>query len=76
MESAKELIRFLSGGIVDRPDCVQVKERDSVLELSVHKDDLGKVIGKQGRTVKAFRAVLGLAAHKAQKRYTLEIMDA
>jgi len=47
----------------------------TVLELQVHPEDLGKVIGRQGRTAKAIRTVLGAAGIKARKRYTLEILE-
>ena len=64
--SLKELIEFIARSLVDKPDEVHVDEitgeQTVVLELRVAKDDLGKVIGKQGRTVKAMRAILSAAA--------------
>jgi len=66
-------------GLVDHPDDVQVKSIDgaqaTILELRVHKDDLGKVIGRQGRTAKAVRTLLGAAGMKVHKRFTLEILE-
>ena len=70
--SLKELIEFIARALVDKPDEVQVVEisgeQTIVLELRVAKDDLGKVIGKQGRTVKAMRAILSAASSKLRKR--------
>ena len=64
--SLKELVEFLARALVDNPDQVQVSEiageQTVVLELRVAQSDLGKVIGKQGRTVKAMRAILGAAS--------------
>jgi predicted RNA-binding protein YlqC (UPF0109 family) len=77
--SLKELIEFLARALVDKPDEVQVVEisgeQTVVLELRVAKDDLGKVIGKQGRTVKAMRAILSAASSKVRKRAELEILE-
>jgi hypothetical protein len=77
--SLKELIEFIARALVDKPDEVQVVEisgeQTIVLELRVAKDDLGKVIGKQGRTVKAMRAILSAASSKLRKRADLEILE-
>lgn len=77
--SLKELIEFIARALVDKPDEVQVVEvsgeQTVVLELRVAKDDLGKVIGKQGRTVKAMRAILSAASSKVRKRADLEILE-
>lgn len=77
--SLKELIEFIARALVDRPDEVDVAEisgeQTIVLELRVAKEDLGKVIGKQGRTVKAMRAILSAASSKLRKRADLEILE-
>jgi predicted RNA-binding protein YlqC (UPF0109 family) len=77
--SLKELIEYLARALVDHPDEVSVAEisgeQTVVLELKVAKDDLGKVIGKQGRTVKAMRALLSAASAKLRKRADLEILE-
>jgi uncharacterized protein len=75
----KELVRFIATSLVDQPQAVEVQENaqdDVVLvELRVAKDDLGKVIGKQGRTARAIRALLNAAAGKQNKRARLEILE-
>lgn len=77
--SLKELIEFVSRALVDKPDEVEVAEiageQTVVLELRVAKEDLGKVIGKQGRTVKAMRSILSAASSKLRKRADLEILE-
>ncbi|MCY1061035.1 MULTISPECIES: KH domain-containing protein [Nannocystis] len=77
--SLKDLVEFLARALVDRPDEVHVAEiageQTVVLELRVARDDLGKVIGKQGRTVKAMRALLSAASAKLRKRADLEILE-
>ncbi len=77
--SLKELIEFVAKALVDQPDQVEVAEisgeQTIVLELRVAKEDLGKVIGKQGRTVKAMRAILNAASSKLRKRADLEILE-
>jgi len=77
--SLKELIEFVARALVDHPDQVEVSEisgeQTIVLELKVAKEDLGKVIGKQGRTVKAMRAILSAASSKLRKRADLEILE-
>jgi predicted RNA-binding protein YlqC (UPF0109 family) len=69
----------MAKGLVDHPDAVAVEVlepgRDSVFELSVHQDDLGHVIGKQGRTARSLRLALGAAAAKRGRRASLEIAD-
>jgi len=75
----KELIHYLATALVDHPDQVQVSETEQddtiVIELTVAKEDLGKVIGKQGRTARALRSLLSAAAGKINKRSRLEIME-
>jgi predicted RNA-binding protein YlqC (UPF0109 family) len=73
------LIHYIVTALVDHPDEVQVKETEQddtiIVELTVAKGDLGKVIGKQGRTARAMRALLSAAAGKINKRSRLEIME-
>jgi predicted RNA-binding protein YlqC (UPF0109 family) len=75
----KELIKYMAQALVDNPDRVEVSEvvgeQTSVLELRVAKEDLGKVIGKQGRTAKAMRTILSAASTKIRKRSVLEIIE-
>ena len=75
----KELVEIIAKALADHPAEVRVKSGEgaqvTVLELQVHQEDLGKVIGRQGRTAKAIRTVLGAAGMKARKRYTLEILE-
>ena len=75
----KELIEAIAKALVDHPDQVQVRSVDgeqvTVLELRVHPEDLGKVIGRQGRTAKSMRTILGAAGMKLKKRLTLEILE-
>ena len=75
----KELIEFIAKALVDYPEQVSVNvlegSQSIVLELSVAKVDLGKVIGKQGRTAKAIRIILGAASAKIRKRAILEIVE-
>ena len=75
----KELVEAIAKALVDHPKNVQVKSVDgeqvTVLELRVHPDDLGKVIGRQGRTAKSMRTILGAAGMKLRKRLTLEILE-
>ena len=74
----KELIVYIAKSLVDKPEDVEVREvvgeRTSVIELSVAKEDLGKVIGKQGRTARAMRTILSAASAKVGKRSVLEII--
>lgn len=75
----KDLVEAIAKALVDNPAEVSVNavegEQVTVLELRVHPSDLGKVIGKQGRTAKAIRTLLGAAGMKLRKRYTLEILE-
>ena len=75
----KELIEYIARALVDNPDEVVVAEvegnQTSVLELKVSKEDLGKVIGKQGRTARAMRTILSAASAKVKKRTVLEIIE-
>jgi len=75
----KELIEYIAKALVDNPDQVHVSEvsgdQTSVLELKVAKEDLGKVIGKQGRSARAMRTVLSAASTKLKKRTVLEIIE-
>jgi uncharacterized protein len=75
----KELIDFMARALVDNPEKVKVSEiegeQTSVLELRVAKEDLGKVIGKQGRTARAMRTILSAASTKIRKRAVLEIIE-
>jgi len=75
----KDLIGYIAKALVDNPDDVTVSEvegnQTSVLELKVAKEDLGKVIGKQGRTARAMRTILSAASAKIQKRTVLEIIE-
>jgi predicted RNA-binding protein YlqC (UPF0109 family) len=79
MAEMRDLVTFIAKALVDRPDDVTVTEvvgeQTSVIELRVAKDDMGKVIGKQGRTAKAIRTVVNAAATKARKRAVLEIIE-
>ncbi len=75
----KDLVEAIAKALVDHPDQVQVRavegEQVTVLELRVHPEDLGKVIGRQGRTAKSMRTILGAAGMKIRKRLTLEILE-
>ena len=75
----KTLIEYIAKSLVEKPEEVQVKELEgeqtSVLELKVAKEDLGKVIGRQGRTARAMRTILGAASIRAKKRTVLEILE-
>ncbi len=75
----KELIEYIAKALVDQPDQVKVMEvegeKTSVIELSVAKEDLGKIIGKQGRTARALRTILTAASTKLKKRAVLEIIE-
>ncbi len=75
----KELVEFIAKALVDEPDKVQVTavegERVTVIELRVAQGDLGKVIGKQGRTARSIRTLLNAAATKLRKRAVLEILE-
>ena len=75
----KELVYYIAQALVDNPEQVTVSEvqgnQTSVLELKVAKEDLGKVIGKQGRTARAMRTILSAASAKVKKRTVLEIIE-
>lgn len=75
----KDLIDYIARALVDHPEQVRVSEiagnQTSVLELKVAKEDLGKVIGKQGRTARALRTILSAASAKSKKRSVLEIIE-
>ena len=75
----KDLIEYIAKALVDKPEEVEVKEiegeQTSVIELKVAKEDLGKVIGKQGRTARAMRTILSAASTKINKRSVLEIIE-
>lgn len=78
-DNLKELIEYLTRALVDRPDEVEVVEvageKTTVYELRVGDGDLGKIIGKHGRTIRAIRTVLSAAATKQNKRAVLEILE-
>ncbi len=75
----KDLIKYIAESLVDNPEQVAVEEvegnQTSVLELKVAQEDLGKVIGKQGRTARAMRTILSAASAKLKKRTVLEIIE-
>jgi predicted RNA-binding protein YlqC (UPF0109 family) len=74
-----ELIEFLAKSLVDHPDEVRVshhqRDQQTILELEVAEADLGKVIGRQGRTARALRTLLNAAGQKSRRRYSLDILD-
>jgi len=78
-EPMRTLIEMIAKALVDKPEDVEVTEVDgeqtAVIELKVAKDDLGKVIGKQGRTARALRTILSAASTKIRKRSVLEILE-
>jgi uncharacterized protein len=78
-DSLKEVIETIAKALVDSPDEVAVREIDgdttTVIELKVAPGDLGKVIGKQGRTARAMRTLLRAAGMKLKKRFVLEIVE-
>jgi len=75
----KELVDMIAKSLVDNPDKVKVTqlngEQSSIIELKVAQEDIGKVIGKQGRTAQAIRVILGAAGMKLKKRFNLEILE-
>ena len=75
----KELITYMAQSLVDRPEMVAVAEvhgnQTTVLELTVAKEDLGKVIGKKGQTAQAMRTILSAVSSKIKKRTVLEIIE-
>jgi uncharacterized protein len=79
MDELKTLIELMAKALVDKPDEVSVRETDgektTIIELRVAQDDLGKVIGKQGRTARSMRTILNAAGTKLGKRCVLEILE-
>ena len=75
----KDLITYIAKLLVDQPDLVKVTEIEgeitSIIELSVAKEDIGKIIGKQGRTATAIRTIMNAASKKMKRRSVLEIID-
>jgi len=79
VSAMKELLEEIARALVDNPEDVQVTEiegeQTTVLELRVRNEDLGKVIGRQGRTARAIRTLLSAAGMKVRKRFVLEILE-
>lgn len=79
MSAMKDLLEEIAKALVDNPEDVRVTEvegeQTTVLELRVRNEDLGKVIGRQGRTARAIRTLLAAAGMKVQKRFVLEILE-
>lgn len=76
----KELLQYLAESIVSQPDAVEVRETQDddasiVMELRVAREDLGRVIGKQGRTAKSLRTILNAAGARTNRKVLLEIID-
>jgi hypothetical protein len=75
----KDLITYIAKSLVDQPDLVKVTEVEgeitSIIELSVAKEDIGKIIGKQGKTATAIRTIMNAASMKMKRRSVLEIID-
>jgi predicted RNA-binding protein YlqC (UPF0109 family) len=75
----EELIEFVAQSLVDEPDAVNThvynRGEQTIVELEVAENDLGKVIGRQGRTARAMRTLLSAAGRKTRRRYTLDIVD-
>lgn len=75
----KDLVEYIAKNLVEKPDKVTVKEvagdKSVIIELTVDRDDLGRIIGKKGRTARAMRTILNAAAMKQNKRATLEIVE-
>ena len=75
----RDLVERIVKALVDKPEAVEITEVQGnhahVIELSVAKEDLGKVIGKQGRTARSIRTILGAAGMKLKRRYILEILE-
>ncbi len=74
----RELVEYIAKSLVDQPDQVKVTEREDanayIIEITVAPDDMGKVIGKQGRIAKAIRTVVKAASVKSSKKYIVEIV--
>ncbi|RUM60293.1 MAG: KH domain-containing protein [Persephonella sp.] len=79
MGKLQELVEFVAKSLVDHPEKVEVREiegeKTTVIELKVAPEDLGKVIGRQGRTARAIRTLLAAVARKQNKRAVLEILE-
>jgi uncharacterized protein len=79
IENLRELVEFMAKSLVDKPESVEVDEipgqQTTLLALKVDKDDLGKVIGKQGKTAAAMRTIIRAAGTKLNKRYHLDIVE-
>jgi predicted RNA-binding protein YlqC (UPF0109 family) len=75
----KDLITYIAKSLVDQPDLVKVTEVEgeitSIIELSVAKEDIGKIIGKQGKTATAIRTIMNATSQKMKRRSVLEIID-
>jgi hypothetical protein len=75
----KELIEFVAKGLVDKPEAVAIEQRlegdTTVLELRVSKEDYGKIIGKQGRTIKALRTLVSASCAKQGLKFSLEVVE-
>lgn len=75
----KELVEFIAKALVDDVEKIEISEiagnQTNIIELKVAKEDIGKVIGRQGRTADAIRTILNCAAAKYSKRYILQIID-
>ena len=78
-ESMKDLVQYLAKALVSNPEAVEIKESANdeaqVLELRVAKEDLGRIIGRQGRTAKSIRTLLNAAASRDNRRVVLEIVE-
>jgi predicted RNA-binding protein YlqC (UPF0109 family) len=79
MLAVDDLVREIARALVDEPDAVEVetvsREENTVLRLKVAPQDVGKVIGKQGRTARSVRTILGAVSMKVHHRYTLDILE-
>ncbi|MEQ9619472.1 MAG: KH domain-containing protein [Deltaproteobacteria bacterium] len=79
MDKLTDLVALIAKSLVDNPDQVEVREvsgeQTAVLELKVAQEDLGKIIGKQGKTAKAIRTILSASAAKMRRRAVLEILE-
>lgn len=75
----KELVQYLARALVSNPDAVQISETENdgtaVIEIKVAKEDLGRIIGKQGRTAKSIRTLVNAAASRDNRRVVLEIVE-
>jgi hypothetical protein len=79
MAEMKDLIEYIAKNLVEKPDAVAVNEvageKTTIIELTVDREDIGRIIGKKGRTARALRTILNAAAMKQAKRATLEILE-